>query len=209
MTVAIVLDSETTGIGKVDEVIQLAYFSITFNDIFSEKEAITAIAKAGSNQQYRPSVPIHPEAAKVNGIQYKDLLKCPASKTLTPPELTEDGGFILGHNISFDRRMMLQCMNEEQQNYFDSTKFICTLQLARALDKQLGLGFENHKLDTLMRHFYPEVELATMHDALDDCIKTVLVLRKLLEFIPKIESFNDLYLFQEQLKVVKSKGKKK
>ena len=203
----IVLDTETTGIGKADEVIQLAYFEINFEDIFGDRDEVVTIAKAGSNKQYRPSVPIHPEAAKVNGIQYKDLLKCHASKTLTPPELQEDGGFILGHNISFDRRMMLQCMNLEMQNYFDNTKFICTLELARALDKQLGIGFPNHKLDTLMRHFYPEVELSTMHDALDDCIKTVLVLRKLLEFIPKIESFNDLYLFKEQLKSVKKKKK--
>ena len=197
---AIVLDTETTGIGKVDEVIQLAYFEINFEDIFSDRDTIAAIAKAGSNQQYRPSVPIHPEAAKVNGIQYKDLLGCPASKTLKAPDLKEDTTFILGHNISFDRRMMLQCMDFEMQSYFDDTKFLCTLELARALDKQLGLGFENHKLDTLMRHFYPEHELAKTHDAMDDCIKTVLVLRKLLEYIPKIESFNDLHLFQEQLK---------
>lgn len=206
---ALVLDTETTGIGKADEIIQLAHFTIHFEELFNDVNYIMNIVNQGTDNKYRPSVPIHPEAAKVNGIKYKDLLGCPASKTMKVPPLDEDHNFILGHNISFDRRMMLQCMDFEMQSYFDDTKFICTLGLAKALDKQLGIGFENHKLDTLVKHFYPENPelLVSSHNALVDCGNTVLVLRKLLEYIPKIESFNDLYNFQEQLKSVKKKKK--
>lgn len=206
----IVLDSETTGVGKLDEVIQLAFSAIEFEDIFgSESDIIKKITAEGTNKKFRPSVPIHPEAAKVNGAKFVDLLKCPPSKPLDDEGL--DAEYIIGHNIVFDKRMMLQCVAEDKATIFDKTKFICTMDLAKKLDKNLDISFQNHRLDTIISHFYGDNEevksvlLTPTHDALSDIIKTTLALKKLLEYIPAVTSFEELYIFQQQLKAVKKK----
>lgn len=206
----IVLDTETTGVGKVDEIIQLAFSDLLFEDIFADESVIIdQIIANGINKKFRPSVPIHPEAAKVNGAKYVDLLKCPPSKPLDDVGL--DADYIIGHNIAFDKRMMLQCVAEDRANIFDNTKFICTMDLAKKLDKNLDIGFANHKLDTIISHFYADNELVKSalltptHDALGDIIKTILALKKLLEYIPAVTSFEELYIFQQQLKAVKKR----
>lgn len=208
----LVLDTETTGIGKLDEVIQLAYVELqAFEHIFNSFADIYGETQAnGTDVKYRPSVPIHPEAAKVNGIKYVDLLKCPPSKQLDYTDLT-DVDYIIGHNISFDKRMLLQCIPEDKQDLFDKTKFVCTMALSKALDKNLDIGFPNHKLDTLVNHFFADDDnvkktlLTETHDALGDVIKTILVLGKLCEYIPAVDSVESLDLFLTNLKSIKKR----
>jgi len=197
--IAIVLDTETTGLTAKDEIIQLAYYPVEFKTV----QTVTPITIYSSlsrvfNQKYRPSVPINPHAAKVNGVQYLDLLGCPASKTVEVPKAE----YVVGHNISFDMRMIKQCVDFELHSQVEGIKTICTKELASKLDKKLGIGFPNHKLDTLVEFFYPEwyKGLSAIHDALDDCYKTELVLCKLLEYIPAVDNFDKLYEFLQSLK---------
>jgi len=211
----LVLDTETTGIGKLDEIIQLAYVELqSFQHIFEPFGSIyTSTQNNGTDIKYRPSVPIHPEAAKVNGIKFIQLLKCPPSKQLNYTDLI-DVDYIIGHNISFDKRMLLQCIPEDKQDLFDKTKFVCTMALSKALDKNLDIGFLNHKLDTLVNHFFTDdVEVKTTlltetHDALRDVIKTILVLGKLCKYIPAVDSIESLDLFLSSLKAIKKENKK-
>lgn len=210
----LILDTETTGVGKTDEVIQLAYVPLSLDEFEFLFRTVTDIYAAsyerGTNAKYRPSVPIHPEAAKVNGMKFTDLLKCPPSKQLDYSDLAS-AKYIIGHNIVFDKRMLLQCIPEDKQGILDHVKFICTMGLSKTLDKNLGIGFPNNKLDTLINHFFPEDDfvktalLTETHDALGDVIKTIIALGKLCEYIPAVTSFQELYSFQEQLKSVKKK----
>lgn len=192
----IILDSETTGLTKTDEIIQLAYFNLEFEQL---SNIYVVALQTGVDQKFRPSVPINPHASKVNGVQYKDLLKCPPSKSLLPPEAT----YVVGHNISFDKRMLLQTVDFAHTSTIDKYKLICTKELSQALDKKFGIGYENHKLDTLFAYYFPELDNPEVHDGFYDCIKCGLILSKLLQHLPSIDSFEKLYEFQQSLKKTK------
>lgn len=195
MDKVIILDTETTGLTTKDEIIQLAYYEVEFNKV---NGGLIRKEDTIYNEKFRPSVPINPHAAKVNGVQYKDLLTSKKSKDIKVPIATH----IIAHNASFDMRMIKQCVNFELHSKVDSMKTICTKELASKLDKKLGIGFPNHKLDTLVEFFYPEYYkgLSSIHDALDDCYKTELVLCKLLEYIPAVDNFDKLYELLQSLK---------
>lgn len=184
----VILDTETTGVSSIDQVIELAklYMMPTIKDNCIQVENLL---EATSCERFRPTVPINERAYEVHGIRMKDLLSCPSSLRLEAPKAV---GYI-GHNVSFDHRMLKK----------PNVKLICTLGLARSLDKQLKLGFENHKLDTLSEHYYPdlvEVLNPKLHSAKLDVIKCFLVLIKLVEHLPNIKTFDELYSFQQTLK---------
>lgn len=144
----------------------------------------------GESQRYRPSMEIHKRAREVHGIWMQDLLKCPKSEDLKLPEMS----FLVGHNIQYDYR----CLGKPE-----GIKLICTLSLVKQIDKKFGVGFKNHKQDDLLVHFYGERirPLVTgHHEALVDCVKCILLLVKLLEYVPNIKTFEELYIFQQALK---------
>jgi DNA polymerase III epsilon subunit-like protein len=199
----IVLDTETTGVSKKDQVIELSYIPLpsTIPCIKSKVEEFDSLSLFAENlkkisyvERFRPDVEIHPKAQEVHGILYRDLLKCKPVKEMEVPKVK---GF-LGHNIQFDHRMLGK----------PEVQLICTLGLAKALDKQYAIGLGTHKLDDLMSFYYKEQAeqlKSEYHSAFMDCIKTILVLIKLLEKVPAIETFDQLYNFQQTLKAVKGK----
>lgn len=192
----LVLDTETTGISSKDQIVELSWIKVPnkFELAFYEFENVDIfLAQCRENshtRRYKPSVPIHPKAQEVHGISYSDLLTCRPSKEATLPDITE---YIICHNASFDHRMLGK----------PNVKTICTLELVRFLDKKLKLGCENHKLDTLMAFFYKEQAkplLTSTHNAFADCVKTLLLVRELLTYLPEIYSWEDLYCFQQGLR---------
>ena len=97
-------------------------------------------------------------------------------------------------------------MDAELHGQFDQIKWICTVSLAKIFDKELKIGYENHKLDTVVKHHFPEhidKLIQTKHQALSDCVKLLLFLSVLVEQIPTITNFSELYNFQEIMKKVK------
>jgi DNA polymerase III epsilon subunit-like protein len=86
-----ILDSETTGMSKNDQVIQLCYAQIP-NSIellkqFVCDEPSTQVHKLTKvNNYYNPSVPIHPMALEVHGLSKLKLVKHPSSTTVTVPK---------------------------------------------------------------------------------------------------------------------------
>ena len=156
-------------------------------------EAVEEISLLGTAKRYKPSMKIHKEAVKVHGISMQSLLKEPRSEDIVFPEMD----YMLGHNIQYDYR----CMGKPE-----GIKLICTLKLARAFDKQFGIGFQNKKQDTLLLHFYGEDIrwlVTGHHAALSDCVKCLLLLVKLLEYVPNITTFEELYSVQESLSKAK------
>jgi len=204
------LDTETTGIKnhpihKHPQVIELAFIPLKndFQNLISiskiEKKnsflkLVDELTASGTVNRYLPSMEIDKRATEVHGIRFKDLLGCPKSEDL---ELPEETSYLAGHNIQYDYR----CLGKPK-----NIKCFCTLTLARKLDKKFGIGFPNHKLDTLILYFYGEMAqdlIDNSHQALTDTIKVILLLSKLLSYVPNIATFEELYKFQELLRKLK------
>lgn len=198
----IVIDTETTGVSSKDQVIQMTYIPLPENIVIlreafelsqnSPKVFAEDLKNLSTTQMFKPNVPIHPKAQETHGIRYVDLLKHPPVSTLKAPE----ADVYLGHNISFDHRMLGK----------PDVKLICTMALAKQIGKKHGLDFPNHKLDDLTIHFFEKDAIAVTpeyHNAYMDCVKTLLVLLKLLEYTPGIKSWKELYNFLSLLKGVK------
>ena len=153
----IFFDTETTGNEpKKDFVCQLAYKTNT--ETF--------------NELYKPSIPIPPEASAITHITNKMVADKPAFKESTNygsiKLLFEDpNSVVVAHNAKFDIAIMAN------EDVFPSN-FICTLRVARALDKDNVIP--QYKLQYLRYYLDIEIE-AEAHDALGD----VLVLEKLFE----------------------------
>jgi exodeoxyribonuclease X len=198
-----ILDTETTGITNhpdlgYPQIIEVAEISLLENIFANSSEVniqnlLLGESYSTKKERFRPSMPIHEGATKIHGIVFKDLLGCRKSEDYAFPENID---YIIGHNISFDHR----CLGKPD------VKLICTLALAKALDKQFKLDFENHKLDTLIKHYYDEhiygrfINENGFHDAETDCIKVLLLLFKFLPMIPAVQNWDDLHNFQQLLK---------
>ncbi len=153
----IFFDTETTGNEpKKDFLCQLAYKT--------DKETF--------NELYKPEIAIPPEASAITHITNKMVADKPAFKESNDykkvKELFESNdSVVVAHNAKFD----LAIMNNED---IKPKNFICTLRVARALDKNNVIP--QYKLQYL--RYYLDIEIdATAHDALGD----VLVLEKLYE----------------------------
>jgi len=104
----VVVDTETSGVGKTDTVLQLAYQTFDAEgkplDWFSGYFA--------PPWEYE----IHPEALKVNGLTKEFILEKGYRGSQIHSRLDRirifalDGAIIVGHNISFDLRMIRQDM---------------------------------------------------------------------------------------------------
>ncbi len=196
----IILDVESTGTQNHPKLghpqpIEVAWIDITNSiDILDETTATLSVdgkipRELMYQEQFKPSMPIHPEATKIHGKKYTDLLSFRPSESFRFPSNIR---YMVGHNITYDHR----CLGKPD------VKLICTMKLAKDLNKNLKIGWANVQLDNLVAELIPDRarELITeTHNALDDCIKNILVLQKLLEFIPAIDSWDKLYQFQQSL----------
>lgn len=189
----IALDTETTGVTNKDEVIELAILHLPsledLKKLSSEgaESCVEVFSKLTSVQRFLPSCDTHPKALEVHGITFKSLLGSPRSKTLIAPE----ADMYVGHNISFDHRMLKQ----------PQVKLFCTLSLSKSITKHKGVIYENNSLDTLIAFYFPELSESLspkLHSAKLDTIKTALLSLRLLEEFPGIYSWEEAYEFQQR-----------
>ena len=156
MSKLIFFDTETTGNTEKDFLIQIAYKS-----------------KDGSfTGLYKPEIKIPPEASAIHHITNKMVANKPTFKESTDQMFIkklfeEKDSVVVAHNAPFDLAIIKK-ENIEPKN------FICTLRLARYLDKEEKI--DRYNLQYL--RYLLDIELeATAHDAMGD----VLVLEKLFE----------------------------
>lgn len=156
----IFFDTETTGNTDKDFLCQIAY-------------------KTGDEKfvgLYKPSIKIPPEASAVHHITNKMVADKPSFKDSGDlpniKKLFEDkDAVVVAHNAPFDLLMV-------KKENIEPKKFICTLRIARYLDKEEKI--EKYNLQYL--RYLLEIEIdATAHDALGD----VLVLEQLHERLKK------------------------
>lgn len=156
MSKLIFFDTETTGNTEKDFLVQIAYKS-----------------KDGSFVGlYKPEIKIPPEASAVHHITNKmvadkSTFKKSTDQTIIKKLFEEKDSIVVAHNASFD----LVIIKKES---IEPKNFICTLRLARYLDKEEKI--DRYNLQYLRYLLDIEVE-ATAHDAMGD----VLVLEKLFE----------------------------
>jgi len=156
MSKLIFFDTETTGNTEKDFLCQIAY-------------------KCGEEsfvRLYKPPIKIPPEASAIHHITNKMVADKPTFKESTDQPIIkklfeDENSIVVAHNAPFD----LLIISKED---IVPRKFICTLRVARYLDKEGKI--ERYNLQYLRYLLELEIE-ATAHDALGD----VLVLEKLFE----------------------------
>ena len=199
------LDTETTGVGTSDQIMQLAYIDVP-NEISTLIKDFTEIGH-GRNllhlpkyaEYFRPDVPCHPEAFKVHGITPEMVADClPSEHAVLPSNCTH----MIAHNAPFDYRMLGK----------PDVKVICTVSLAKKIEKIRGEKFpcENYQLFTMFSAFYPELRdnfVKIRHDALTDCYMSTLLLVALLKHFPFIKTIDGVYEYFFAEDVAKKKAK--
>jgi DNA polymerase III epsilon subunit-like protein len=156
MSKLIFFDTETTGNTEKDFLCQIAYKT--------GDESFVGL--------YKPPIKIPPEASAVHHITNKMVADKPSFKESTDQPIIkklfeDENSVVVAHNATFDLAII-------KQEDIIPKKFICTLRVARYLDKEGKV--ERYNLQYLRYFLELEVE-ATAHDALGD----VLVLEKLFE----------------------------
>jgi len=143
---AIVFDTETTGVGDKDRIVEAAYLELN--------------AKFGVigefNQRYNPQMPIGIGAMATHHIVDEDLVDCPPYSDFVLP----DTEYVIGHNVDFDMRLIGHEDNED-------VKRICTLAIARRWLPDVG----SHSQTALMYYFMGPVARGLVqgaHSALVD-----------------------------------------
>jgi len=132
-----VFDTETTGSGEHDQVIEAAVLRID--------NPVNWQVTAEWGQRFRPSVPISLGALATHHIFEEELVKKQPSEEFKVPLDTQ---YIVGHNVDFDWRMAGS----------PDVKRICTLALARFALPDL----DSHSQVALAYYFNPNDEMRTM-----------------------------------------------
>lgn len=190
-----ILDTETTGLHSPQPV-EIAYFKV-LDDLAAFKEKVHLDFQSGFNfkenppaelvfnERFKPNKPIDPGASKITGIWPKDVYNKPNCDTF---ELPEDCEVIIGHNIAYDHRVLSY---KDPANPID-VKLICTKELAQLCFQ--ADNTKNNKLVTLIEHFYPEhVEMLQFaHGAYQDCLFVYMLLKVILERLPKVKEWDEL-----------------
>lgn len=150
-------DTETTGVDAAEDcVIQDAYL------LLDRKWEVTAQVSAN----YKVVKPMKLGALAVHHIKPEEHdLEAPWADHHFP----QDCGYLIGHNIDFDWKMMGQ----------PDVKRICTLAMCRSIYPNL----DAHNLSAMMyHHFYEDCPaiLKEAHNALADCYNNHMLLRALL-----------------------------
>lgn len=179
-TKLIFLDTETTGIDEKDFLCQLAYK--TDDEIFCEL--------------FKPEIKISIEASSVTHISNKMVADKPSFKESPHYKkiktmLEDKDSIMIAHNAKFDLSMI-------KKEDIIPTNTICTLRVARALDKEHKIP--QHKLQYLRYYLDIEVE-AQAHDALGDVLVLEKLFARLLEAIKKEKNCDDDDAIKEMIEI--------
>lgn len=114
---AIVLDTETTGTGDADRLIELGMVSFAYDR--STGEVFGAVDRFDALED--PGMPIPPEATAVNGITDDMVAGCRIDDAAVQA-MVERADFVIAHNARFDRPVC-----ERRFPFFKETAWACSL----------------------------------------------------------------------------------
>jgi exodeoxyribonuclease X len=188
---ALIVDTETTGTGSCDRMIEYAHLSLpelehlqAVSPIYSY-EGITQLLSV-----WNPGVDIHPQATAVNGWTKEMYAGHPPVEDFR----METTKYIIGHSVDFDCRFIGE----------PTSKRICTIRLAKLAWPKTANSVTSYKLTSLIEHFLPNGKDLTKeaHGALADCYLTFILLDEILKRFPRVTSWEELY----QLQIPKTKA---
>ncbi len=157
---ALILDTETTGLGDNDEVIQLALVDVNGNVLL--------------DTLLRPDVPVVPEARSVHGITDEILADAPCFSDLydTIAKLLRHHS-ILAYNAEFDRRLLEQTCAKYGFPAFEIAEWDCVMErYADFWGKRSKAG--HHKVQSLATACTQQgIDVDGNHEAVQDCQLTL------------------------------------
>lgn len=162
-----VLDTETTGLGESDEIVQIAL--------------VDGQGQAVLNQLIRPSIPIPPGAARIHGITDADVVNSPVFSSLyIKLSSLLAGETVIAYNMDFDWRMLQQTVARYRLPGIRVGKLDCAMkQYAKFKGKRSGQGrgYVWHKLTSAAAQ--EKIVGGKAHDALGDALTTLELVRKI------------------------------
>lgn len=149
---AAILDTETTGAGSRDQIIELA---VLVHDYSLESGEVVA-ETARLESFHEPTVPIHPMAQAVHGLSMADV-RGHRMRESDVVQVLRGCHAVIAHNASFDKGML-------------GSHFAWTRQLPWRCScwgiRWRNLGFQNAKLQTLLAAH--RINPGRAHRAMDD-----------------------------------------
>ena len=162
-----VLDTETTGLGPNDEIIQIAIIDMRGETLM--------------DQLIRPGIPISPGAARVHGITDERLVGAPAFRQLyIPLSKLLAGQTVVAYNMDFDWRMLQQTTTRNGLPDIRIGKRDCAMkQYAKFKGRRhgSGRGYVWHKLSNAL--LQEGLAPSNAHSALGDAQMTLALLQRM------------------------------
>ena len=166
-----VLDTETTGLGPNDEILQIAIIDQQGNTLL--------------DQLINPGTAISPGAARVHGITETQVATAPVFKQLYIPLVKLLAGqAVIAYNMDFDRRMLQQTAARNGLPDIRIGKRDCAMkQYAKFKGKRhgSGRGYVWHKLANAL--LQEGLTVSNAHNALGDAQMTLALVRKMAESV--------------------------
>ena len=189
MAKIIILDTETTGLIKPIEAIEVAYQSILYVPRGGETKPVSWKMKDNSYlQRFKPSKPIEFGALSTSHILLSDLVNCEPSSSF---KLLEDTEYLIGHNIDYDWEVIGR----------PEVKRICTKAMATYLIKDT----DSYSQSALIYYILGDTAkplLKEAHNAKDDIDNCFILFDYLLSLIEEdVSTIELLWEFSERCRI--------
>lgn len=169
----IVFDTETTGLGSDAKIIQFSGIRYTIDEDLRLKKDVTM------DLYINPEMPLPEKIIEITGITDEMLEYAKPEKDvfLKIAHFLYSADLWAAYNYSFDERMLIQMATRLRYN-FPCRPSIDVLKMAR--DVFPGKTLENHKLQTVSQHMFPDLTVQ-YHSAIEDTNVTGMVLEQLIQ----------------------------
>ena len=162
-----VLDTETTGLGSADEIVQIAI--------------VDGAGTTVMHQLIKPTIPIPSVASAVHGIRDGDVAGSPSFKDIyIRLSSLLAGQAVIAYNMDFDWRLLQQTASRYGLPAMRTGKRDCAMkQYARfkGVRHSSGRNYVWHKLGAAVAQ--EGLPVGEAHDALDDARMTLSLIRKM------------------------------
>lgn len=165
----LVLDTETTGLGGSDQIVEIAI--------------IDQAGAARIHQRVKPSIPIPPAAQRIHGISDRDVADAPSFRQIyIELSVLLAGQIVVAYNMDFDWRLLQQTAAVFSLPEPRAAKRDCAMkQYARYKGERNpnGRNYRPHKLTIAAQR--EGLPASDAHSALGDARRTLALLRKMAE----------------------------
>ena len=166
MRETIILDVETSGLNDNEN----GLCSVAMKNPRSD-DALYFTLKPLKNMKYED------EALRVNGFNHDDLMRYGLFESEGVQLIIDfvranykTRPLIIGYNVGFDIGFLKAMFKRNGYEFFDffSYEKVCVLMMARFMHYIDLYKFENHKLTTVVKTLFPDMDLSEAHNSLFD-----------------------------------------